>query len=163
MTMTAYELGKTKALEKLGWNFTPLAKMVGRGALAGGGVGAVGGGISGAIAAPEGEGLSGFGRGALAGGLTGAALGGAAGGLGARSMASKNPLDLRHAVAGSAPGASQAQAARAAELMKANPALRRGMQGAAGAGLVGGGMAGVAAAPEQKPWHQKALATLGLA
>ena len=156
--------GKRAAVEKLGLH--PILSMIGRGALAGGGIGAASGGLTGFLAAPQGEGGRGFLRGALAGGATGALGGGLAGGLGARSMMRASGqgshaiqgLGLKPAFAGSramtgGPVTPEAmQFGRSAQLLRENPALRPGFYGAAGgaagAGVLGGGLAGAAATPE---------------
>lgn len=103
---SAYEYGKTAALEKVGLSLpmSSILKTVGRHALTGAGVGAATGGISGAVAAPEGQGVSGFMRGAGAGAALGGLAGAASGGVGAMRMRGVPNATLPGRAAAPAPG-----------------------------------------------------------
>jgi len=92
-----YQRGMKVAFEMLGLIKTALTpgRMllggIGRGAARGAATGALTGGVGGAIAAPEGEGGSGFLRGMGYGALTGGLVGGGAGGLKTRAFQKAHP------------------------------------------------------------------------
>lgn len=164
---SAYDFGKTAAVEKLG--LSPILSMIGRGMLAGGGIGAASGGLTGFLSAPQGEGGRGFLRGALAGGATGALGGGLAGGLGGRAMMKANPRLGAHAIQGSSIRnvvGQTPQSMNAQQILTEFPRMRPGFLGAAGgaagAGILGGGLAGAAATPEAPTWSEQLRRRLGV-
>lgn len=142
--MNPYLFGKVAALSKFA-ELSPLLKAILQHAAAGAAPGAAMGGITGAIAAPEGKRLQGLGQGALVGGLTGGAIG-----AGGRA--------LRGRTLSATPGLQPQTADRAfANLGEFGSGI-----GAAGTGLLAGGVAGAAAAPNEDTMLEKIKAKLGL-
>jgi len=155
--MTPLEFGKVAALHKIGISLSPLMKLIGKGALTGGAVGATTGGVSGAMAAPEGQRGSGFLRGMLAGGGIGALGGGLAGGF-----AGRGATQLQQKAMGRVTSPSQwmTNQPHVEKLLQNPEVMRRTALGGAGAlaGGVGGGVVGgIAAAPEEKHWYSGLL------
>ena len=107
--------------------------------------------------------MSAIGKGALMGGGAGALAGGIGGALKAPEGEGLSGFG-RGALAGGLGGALLGGATRGigAKFLPNNAALNTGMAAPLAAGGLGGAAAGVAAAPEEKPWHQKALSALGM-
>jgi hypothetical protein len=127
----------------------PVMKYIGKGALVGGGLGALGGGITGLANSPEGEGLSGFARGAFKGGLTGALLGGAGRAIGAGKTI------------GTLPEVQVGGKWITPLPTTPTPAMTWGARGGAAGGLLGGMWAGNTLRPPEPSFGEQLQTSLG--
>ena len=156
--MNAYQMGQVAAFTKFA-ELGALAKAVLEHAGIGAATGGAMGGITGAIAAPEGQRLRGAGHGALAGGLVGGAIG-----AGGRAHAGNvEDMALRRANSPLVKGPIQVGPASEDQVQRSLDTINRGHHGLSGVGgALGGGLAGIGAAPNEPTMLEKIKAKLGL-